>query len=57
MLRGKAPKIDIFSKQKSDLNESNSGVDLKVLFNNKSHFQIMESQSKIDGLDDNSIKE
>jgi hypothetical protein len=57
MIRSKTSKIDIFSKQKAELNESNSGVDLKVLFNNKSHFQNLESQSKLDGLDDNSIKE
>ena len=57
MIRNKTSKIDIFSKQKAELNESNSGVDLKVLFNNKSHFQNLESQSKLDGLDDNSIKE
>lgn len=38
IIRGKTSKIDIFSKQKNDLNESNSGVDLKVLFNNKSRF-------------------
>lgn len=38
-VRNRSQKVDAFNKNKIELNESNSGINLKIMLNNNSNFE------------------